>query len=67
MAALLQLNNPNKRQEYSKIEMPAARRMLQIRDVMLSIVRMKFAFEMFAFRAIITWTLWLLLLLHYYW
>jgi hypothetical protein len=42
--------------------MAAASRMLQIRDEMLSVVRMKFAFEMLSFRAIITWTLWLLLL-----
>jgi len=38
--------------------MAAARLMLQIRDAMLPVVRMKFAFEMLAFRAIITWTLW---------
>lgn len=43
--------------------MAAPRRMLQIRDAMLSVVRIKFSFEMLAFRAIITWTLWLLLLL----
>jgi len=43
--------------------MAAARRMLQIRDAMLSVVRMKSTFEMLAFQAIITWTLWLLLLL----
>lgn len=43
--------------------MAAARPLLQIRDAMLSVVRMKFAFKMLAFRAIITRTLWLLLLL----
>jgi hypothetical protein len=40
MAAVLQLNKPNKRQEF--------------RDAMLSVVRVKSAVEMLAFRAIIT-------------
>ena len=43
--------------------MAAGHRVLQIWNAMLSVVRMKFAFEMIAFRTIITWTLWLLLLL----